>query len=400
MRTRTAVIAVLIAAVCAACAHAAPSAGGGQISTGPSCMVSCITSALIEPHTGAFGVSVHTDTPATILIAVYDPTTNAVLGWSLSPAGRTAWAGHVTGLAPDTTYRVTIKASDAQGHTDTRSTLYRTLAVQTTQPLGPGGIQSSVGCSEDCFASVKLAPQGTSVGVTVDTTVPAQVKVSVDRDAPGTIGDAPFFGTPEAEAANAQYATHWNASLDDLVPGSTYHVILRATDSDGHSSYVSGLFATKHRVAALVLEGIRVYYDGDKGANRGELRFDAAVNQVDEPSVRIKERKVASGNWLTFGHHGRLTYFPQSRGLNIAVQAKERDSASSRWCFETIGTGVISPDSGRTDERCNKWTWVTVRGVLDLDAPAPYGRRDFTLMTSNTAGIRFVVEGHVDVRYE
>src|SRR4029077_13971215 len=104
--------------------------------------------------------------------------------------------------------------------------------------------------------------------------------------------------------------------------------------------------------------------------------------------------KVASGNWLTFGHHGRLTYFPRSRGLNIAVQAKERDSASSRWCFETIGTGVIAPDPGRTDERGHKRPGGTVRGVVDLDATGPYGHRDFTLMTSNTAGIRFVVEVH------
>ncbi len=61
---------------------------------------------------------------------------------------------------------------------------------------------------------------------------------------------------------------------------------------------------------------------------------------------------------------------------------------------------MIAPDSGRTDERCHKWTWVTVRGVVDLDATGPYGHRDFTLVTSNTAGIRFVVEGHVDVRYD
>ena len=398
MRIRTVAVAVLITALCAACAHAGPSAGGGQISTGPSCSVSCVTSALIEPHTTAFGVSVHTDTPATILIAVYDRATNVNLGWSLSPAGRTAWADHVTGLEPDTTYRVTIKASDAHGHTDMRSTLYRTLAVQTTQPLGPGAVQSAVGCTEDCIASVGLTPRGTSVSVAVDTTVSAQVKVSVDRDAPGTIGNTPFFGTPEAEATSDGYVSHWPTVLRGLVPGSAYHVIVRATDADGHSYAVAGEFQTKRRMAQLVLKGIRVYYDGDKGLNRGELRFDAAVNQVDEPSLRIKDSKVDSGNWLTFGHHGRLAYFPQSRGLNIAVQAKERDF-NRFFCLDSMGAGVITPDSGRSTGRCNKWTWVTVRGVVDLDTPAPNGRHEFTLMTSNTAGIRFVVYGYVDVTY-
>jgi len=61
-------------------------------------------------------------------------------------------------------------------------------------------------------------------------------------------------------------------------------------------------------------------------------------------------------------------------------------------------------------EWCNKRTWVTVRGAIDLDAPVPgsdasstntgEGRHEFEIMTSNNAGIRFVVFGHVDVRYE
>jgi hypothetical protein len=144
----------------------------------------------------------------------------------------------------------------------------------------------------------------------------------------------------------------------------------------------------------LVLEGIRVYNDGDKGANRGELRFDAAVNQVDEPSVRIKERKVASGSWLSFGHDGRLTYLPQSRAQH------RRTGQGARQRQHQL---VLRDDRGRcglSRARSRRRTWVTVRGVVDLDATGPYGHRDFTLMTSNAAGIRFVVDGHVDVRYD
>ena len=68
-----------------------------------------------------------------------------------------------------------------------------------------------------------------------------------------------------------------------------------------------------------------------------------------------------------------------------------------------------SPESGKSDRWCDKWTWVAVHKVIDLDAPVPVGhpspiiggtgRHEFEILTSNDAGIRFVVEGHVDVRY-
>jgi hypothetical protein len=413
MRIRTTAASIALAAALAAPAASAsggPAAGGGTVTSGPSCAVKCITSALIEPHTGAFGISVHTDTPARIFIGV--STLLAANGpWidsAQSPAGRTSFADHLTGLAPDTLYKVTVSATDGASRTERHSTFVRTRAVQTTLPEGPGDVLPNVGCSVQCITYSHLAPEGTGLGLTIDTNVPAKTTVSVDRDAPGTIGDAPFFGTPEGTTSGAAYAKRWSGFLKDLVPDRTYHIIIRSTDSSGHSAYRTGLFRTKSRRAKLVLEGIRVYYDGDKGANRGELRFDVAVNQNDEPSLRRKEKTVASGNWVTLGHSGTLQLMPQSRGLNVAVQARERDNAPT--CFDPHGTGVISPDHGRIDKRCDKWTWETARGIVDLDAPVPgsglapifggTGRHEFELITRwDGAGIRYVVYGHVDVRY-
>jgi hypothetical protein len=404
---RTTVTAVLAAAVLAL-PGAALASPGGSYSTGPSCAVSCITSALIEPHTGAFGVTVRTDTPARIFVGVSTllAPDGSWIDWTQSPAGRTTWADHLTGLAPDTLYKVTVSATDAQSRTERRTTFFRTRAVQTTLPEGPGGVQSNVGCSEQCISQVRLQARGTGVGLTVDTTVPAKLAISADRDAPGTIDGNPFFGTPEDSVATSGYATHWSGALDGLVPGRTYHIILRATDAEGHVSYQSGLFRTRERRAKLVLRGIRVYYDGDKGANRGELGFVTALNQTYEPHLRIRERKVASGNWLEFpDDHVNLA--PLSRGLNVAVQARERDNASS--CGDQTGPGFWSPENGKVDQWCNKRTWVSVHAVIDLDAPVPggdeeagsggTGRHEFQIMTSNTAGIRYVVYGYVDVKY-
>jgi hypothetical protein len=406
--TVTAVLAAAVVASTSALSGTAFASPGGDFSTGPSCAVSCITSALIEPHTSAFGVTVRTDTPARIFVGVSTllAPDGSWIDWAQSGPGRTSWAGHVTGLAPDTLYKVTVSATDAQSRTERRTTFFRTLAVQTALPEGPGGVQSNVGCSEQCISQVRLQPRGTGAGLTVDTTVPAKLAISADRDAPGTIGGNPFFGTPEDTIATPGFASHWAGALDGLVPGSTYHIILRATDAAGHIAYRSGLFRTKERRAKLVLRGIRVYYDGDKGANRGELSFVTALNQAYDPHLRIRERKVASGNWLEFpDDHVNLA--PLSRGLNVAIQARERDNAST--CSNQTGPGFWLPENGKVDQWCNKRTWVTARAVIDLDAPVPNGdqepggggtgRHEFEIKTSDTAGIRYVVYGYVDVRY-
>ena len=412
---RATVPSVLVAAlatgalVLPAAASAGPTPGNGQFSTGPSCAVSCITSALIEPHTGSFGIDVHTDTPARIFIGVQRLTQpeGSWIDWARSEPGRTTWGNHLTGLQPDTTYKVTVSATDALSRTEKRTTFFHTLAVQTAVPVGPGGVQSNVGCSQQCISAVRLAPDGTGAGMTVNTTVPAKVEVRVDDHPPGTIGDTPFFGSPEGSFSSAQFVTRRAGFVDGLVPGSNYHIIVRATDASGFTAYRHGIFRTKSRRAKLVLEGVRVYYDGDKGGNRGELGFAPAVNQEYRSQLRIKEEKVASGNWLEFSGDGRLDLAPLSRGLNIAVQARERDHASS--CYDRSSSGLWSPDNGRVDKWCEKRTWVTARKVIDLDAPVPgsdaspieggAGRHEFDVKTSDTAGIRFVVYGHVVVKY-
>jgi hypothetical protein len=401
--------AAILAATLVLPATAAASPAAGDFTTGPSCAVSCITSALIEPHTSAFGVTVRTDTPARIFVGVSTllAPEGSWLDSTQSPPGRTSWAGHVSGLKPDTLYKVTVTATDATSRTERRTTYFLTRAVETALPGGPGDVPSGVDCSAQCISNVKLEPDATGAGLTVDTTVPAKLSISADNDAPGTIAGTPFFGTPEDTTTTSGFATHSTGALDRLMPGTNYHVILKATDAAGHISYRHGIFRTKSRRAKLVLRGIRVYYDGDKGGNRGELGFVTEVNQKYQSHLRLRERKVASGNWLNFPNDGRVDLAPHSRGLNLAVQARERDNAPT--CSDQGAIGLWSPDAGKRDEWCNKRTWVTVRKVIDLDAPVPgsdqspgsggTGRHEFEILTSNTAGIRFVVYGHVDVRY-
>jgi hypothetical protein len=407
--TLATVLAAIAVAALPGSAPASTPGGGGDLSNGPSCAVSCITSALIEPHTTAFGVSVRTDTPARIFVGVSKliAPEGSWIDSTQSGPGRTSWTGHVSGLQPDTLYKVTVSATDSQSRTERRSTFFRTRAVETNLPQGPGDLQSNVGCSAQCISAARLNPEGTGAELSVDTTVPAKLTISADREAPGTIGDAPIFGTPEDTVSTTGFETGWNGRLDRLVPGATYHVILRATDAAGHVSYRQGIFKTDTRRAKLVPHGIRIYYDGDTGLNRGELSFATALNHYHPPDMRIPERKTASGNWIEFPSE-QVSLGAPARELHVAVQARERDNAAS--CSNQGGSGFWEPDNGRVHEWCNKRTWVTARGTIDLDAPVPgsdasstntgEGRHEFEIMTSNSAGIRFVVFGHVDVRYE
>jgi hypothetical protein len=94
-----------------------------------------------------------------------------------------------------------VSATDSQSPTERRSTFCRTRAVETNLPRGPGDLQSNVGCSAQCISAAGLNPGGTGAELSVDTTVPAKLTISADREAPGTIGGGPIFGTPEAAAA-------------------------------------------------------------------------------------------------------------------------------------------------------------------------------------------------------
>ena len=128
---------ILAASIVAALAvTGAATAGGPRISAGAGCSVSCIQSAVVTPTASSASVEIMTTVPASVTVKVSK--LDAQLGLATGPAPkdivvppfqtiRTVLFG---GLQPETTYRIVVSARDIQGHVQTRSGTFTTLAVK------------------------------------------------------------------------------------------------------------------------------------------------------------------------------------------------------------------------------------------------------------------------------
>jgi hypothetical protein len=369
----------LIISLAAAClAGGAIPASASAIGSGQGCGAQCITTALIRPYPYAFAIEVRTDTPARITASVAkrlppgDPQSLAgqvYVDSKSSPPGKTAFFQHLTGLQPDRLYEVTFTATDAQGRTARRQTTFRTSSLVTLGDGGPASFDSGAGCAVQCIQTATASAGGTSADIKVKSSVPVKLKVQADRDAPGTIDGTPFFGTPEAEVTTGRRLMHSTATLTGLKAGSRYHVIVRATDANGNFAIRQGVFETDERHARVVFKRIHVLYDGDKGANRGELTFRLRAES------QFRERhddKIASGKWVG-APSGAILFDEAPEVLTVGAQAIERDSKGI--CIPFDSSGWHAANFGHEKDRCNRasrWThrtWSTGWSALDLDHP-------------------------------
>jgi hypothetical protein len=369
-------LAIVLTAVCLPAAAAPGSALA--LGSGQGCGAQCITTALIKPYPRAFAVEVRTDTPARITASVakrLSPGDGQSLAGPVyldsvaGAPGKTSFFHHLQHLEPDHLYEVTFTATDAQGRTARRSTTFRTASLVTLGEGGPASFDSGAGCSAQCIQTATASAGGTTADIAVNTSVPVKLKVQADRDAPGTIGNTPIFGTPEVEVKTSQLRKQSTVALDGLKPGSQYHVIVRATDANGRFALRHGVFETDGRHARLAFQRIHVLYDGDKGANRGELTFRLRAEH------NLKERhedRIASGKWVG-APGGEILFDAAPEVLTVGAQAIERDSKSA--CVPVDLSGWHAANVGHTKDRCTKislWTyrtWSTGWAALDLDDP-------------------------------
>jgi hypothetical protein len=370
MRTLTAVLLVVAFATVAAPASAAP-----DLASNAGCSVDCIRTALVYPSTNAVAIRVETDTPARIQVVLRkrmamgggDPeglTTGAIVADRSSAGLRKVFVAFVGGLDNDTLYAVGVKALDSQGRANVRSSTFRTLRPQTiADGSGIGDLASGAGCAAQCIRTAQVEAGLRAARMTVNTNVPARLMITAARDEPLQTSLGPSFAHPEVDIRTNQMRTQWSGELLDLVASEGYNVIIRAIDANGRMSVRQGTFETAKRQAIVTFKRIRVYYDGDKGRNRGELAFHAKVNGYWR--LERGEGKVRSNSTVHFPNGGSIGFTDLTRWIDIKVQAVERDSRGT--CFDYLGSGPFPELSGSNRKNCHKRTWNTAIGQFDLD---------------------------------
>jgi hypothetical protein len=356
---------------------AGPGAGG--------CANQCIVSALLAPNftTPNLSIDITTNTAASIRTWVSKnapveidgvPTFVGVQPIDVSPAGVTTHHGLLTPLTAGTKYHIVVGATDQYDHTS-----YRTGSFTTITPVdNPGDFVlpgDPPGCSAQCItkAQITAGADHTSKNISIASHTAARLQVFVSTEAPTWSNGVPSFAATDFwEPSGLEYVTSWDTTIVGLSASTDYHIIVRATDANDHDDYQVGQFHTAaaptYDVVFTVL-GIDVGYDGDKGANRGEMSFRWAVGNDHAGSKG--ESKVSSGDWVTFARpvstfvaYGVTDWLP---GVRIA--ALERD-ADGKVEFCTAGNGT--PIDAGSNGDCDVVWSVATGGIVSLDSLTGY----------------------------
>lgn len=268
------ILATLVVAIAAAlAATAAAGANGGPILAAPGgCALQCIERALVTTTASAAKVEIGTTVATKVVVTArrLSSTGGLVAGAPDATVShrvlRTARTLFLVGLQPGTTYRIVVAATDASGRSAHRSGTFATKPVQTAVEPGIGGISSGLGCSAKCIEKAVPVQIGPTAAVfEIGTATPATIRVVVSRDAAGE--------DVVSTSATAAPTTRWTTAASTLDPGTRYHLIIRATDSNGRTEQRQFSFRTVERMVRITFWKVKVVNDGDSGRARGELRF-------------------------------------------------------------------------------------------------------------------------------
>jgi hypothetical protein len=291
--TRIARIAKSFAAsvVAALALCAAATAAGPTISAGYGCAVACIESALVTPTASSASVEVKTSVPASVTVTA--ARLDAELGLAAGPAPKhvsvppflTNRTVILSGLEPETTYRIVVSAKDLQGRVQTRSGTFTTRKVKVAVDLPDVGLSAGLGCKADCIGKGTL---------TSDPVVPGRARLELVSSVPATFQVSLIVKTisgdvlDERVLATGSRKTTYTATLDRLLTGTTYSVTAKATDERGHAWVEQGTFRTRSATALVIFHKVKIIDDGDKGANRGEIALDFRADGEAVHSIAFK----------------------------------------------------------------------------------------------------------------
>ena len=308
MSARIAIASAALAALALAAGTAAapPAPGPGQVTAGTGCAVQCVVKALVTPTASYANVAIETSVPTKVQVIAFRaaaPGADATFHSSTLATQRSVF---LPGLKPDTTYQILVKATDAQGRSDSRQGSFKTRKVESAVETGIGTIKSNVGCSIQCVRKALFTHVGgTDATIEVETNEPAKLQVMLSPDTPIQESWGPRFSFIERTVSSQGLVTKWTSQIGKLRPGTKYHVIVARPMPRGAATFQTGTMRMDDRKIRITLLKIKVISDADKGsANEGEIKFDHRIG--DQVFGHADFRRIGSGATINVaGRDGR-----------------------------------------------------------------------------------------------
>jgi hypothetical protein len=257
------------------------------------------------------------------------------------------------------------------------------LTITTMHPVN----DPNATCVADlCVTSVVFDPHGTYAPFTVKTSKPAHFTMEASTDAPNANGT---FAHVDSAMFNLSNVTQWNSHLLNLEANTTYHYVLKATDTGGQVVKKSGTFKTLRRRAEVTFTSIHMIEDSDiLSACDCTFTFQAGnLEPSNSPFVYLN-----SGE--TFNLSVMFKIDNPSNNILVRVHARDEDNDWSPFpCYWTDALLWHNGSGNCWDYSfAAKWVDAELSGMEDL-------KFDTYTLTADDGPVKFTATVKVKVFY-
>ena len=207
--------------------------------------------------------------------------------------------------------------------------------------------------------------------LTMATSMAATMEAFVGTTAVDQSGAVPTITNPAFHYETPEPWTTWQLNMNSLEGDTTYHVLLRATDTNGKRDYQVGSFTTPpapEQEVVISVGRIDIKDNGDH-IGRGEIRFGFAYDGALVGTRSEQKLKEGATVWPDAYNFVVVDLAPDESTSSFGVWAGERDVPLVGYCEAPI-VGLA----------CHGMNWnvaftgpVTLADIAEMPLCANYG---------------------------